>query len=225
MKTKNSIKGFRIRLESMRAHSVRIVDGIYTGSAGFTIAEMLMAAGVFALLIVWMISAQIYGMRVYTMTATKLVATAGARHAMDEVRDQIRAANEVDVGNCSSDWTSFTIITNGAQQGNALEIFPTTNSTPYLIFYWQGGGTNELMRYDSAADAAQALASHVTNQIVFDAEDVWGNIETNNQNNRVIRMTLQFSQWEYPIGRIGGTNANAYDFYQLRMRATRRVID
>src|SRR3974390_3282599 len=131
-------------------------------SAGFTLAEMLVALGIFSMLIVWMVSAQIYGMRVYTLAATKLVATAGARHAMDEIRDQIREANEIDVGNCSSDWTSFSYVTNGPQQGNAMEIFPTTNSTPYLIFYLQTGGTNQLMVYNSSLDDTQMLANYIT---------------------------------------------------------------
>jgi type II secretory pathway pseudopilin PulG len=216
MKTKTSIKSFRTPFEA---------NGPQKNTAAFTLAEMLVSVGIFALLITWMVSAQIYGMRVYTLAATKLVATANGRHAMDEIRDQIRGASEVDIGNCSSDWTSFSYITNGAQQGNALEIFPTTNSTPYLIVYLQTGGTNQLMLYNSSLDTAQQLANYITNQIVFDAEDLWGNIQTNNVDNRVIRVTLQFSQWEYPIGRVGGTNFNSYDLYQLRSRITRRAID
>lgn len=216
MKIKTPIKYFRPAFEA---------DGPQTSTAGLTLAEMLICVGIFAMLVAWMVSAQIYGMRVYSLAATKLVATAGARHAMDEIRDQIREANEVDIGNCASGWASFSYITNGAQQGNAVEIFPTTNSTPYLIYYLQTGGTNELMLYNSSVGTAVPLASYVTNQVLFDAEDVWGNVLTNNVNNRVIRMTLQFSQWEYPVVRAGGTNLNSYDLYQLRMRATRRAID
>lgn len=188
---------------------------------------MLAAVGVFAMLVVWMVSSQIYGMRVYTLAATKLVATAGARQAMNQIRDKIREANVVCIGNCSSDWTSFVCVTNGAQKGNAVEIFPTTNATPYLIFYLETNTapTNQLMLYNSSVGVAQQQASYITNQVVFDAEDLWGNVLTNNVNNRVIRMTLQFSQWQYPIARIGGTNFNSYDLYQLRTRATRRAID
>jgi hypothetical protein len=70
------------------------------------------------------------------------------------------------------------------------------------------------------------LASYITNQIIFDAEDCFGNILTNNYNNRIIRMELDFYQWEYPIGYIGGANGlNAYDFYRLRTKITRRLID
>jgi hypothetical protein len=57
--------------------------------------------------------------------------------------------------------------------------------------------------------------------MVFDAEDLYGNILTNNRNGKVICMTLQFSQWEYPIG---GTNFNSFNHYQLRTSAARRSV-
>lgn len=195
-------------------------------SAGFSLVEMVMVVGIFALLVLGMVSAQLYSMRVYTLAATKLVATAGARQVMNDLRDQIRDANTVYIGNCTSDWTTYADVTNGNQAGNAVEIYPTTNSTPYLICYLDSTtSTNRLMLYTSSAGTVQELASYITNQVVFDAEDLYGNVLTNNQNNRVIRMTLQFSQWEYPIAHIGGTNFNSYDYYQLRTRVTRRAID
>ena len=36
---------------------------------------------------------------------------------------------------------------------------------------------------------------------------------------------MQFYQWEYPIGYIGSTAINAYDFYRLRTRISRRAKD
>jgi hypothetical protein len=36
-------------------------------------------------------------------------------------------------------------------------------------------------------------------------------------------VTLQFSQWEYPIALVGGSGFNAYDYYQLRTRVFRRA--
>jgi type II secretory pathway pseudopilin PulG len=199
------------------------------GIFGFTLTETMFVAVIFAILIAWMVSSQILGLRIYTLAATKLTATASARKAIGKLRDQIREASTVDVGNCSSaGWSSFTLITNGnPQQGNALKIVPTTNSTPFLIAYLDTNNapTNDLDLYDSSIASVQVLASYVTNQIIFDAENFQGNILTNNVENRVIRLTLQFYQWEYPIARVGGTNYNSYDFYQLRTRATRRAID
>ncbi|HKW28466.1 MAG TPA: hypothetical protein VJT54_03960, partial [Verrucomicrobiae bacterium] len=66
------------------------------------------------------------------------------------------------------------------------------------------------------------LAKYVTNYYCFQAEDYQGNVLTNYDNNPVIRVTMQFSQWEYPIAVIGGNAANAYDYYQLRTRVARR---
>ena len=63
----------------------------------------------------------------------------------------------------------------------------------------------------------------VTNYFVFDAEDYLGNVLTNNSNNRIIHMTLQFSQWEYPVAGVG--NGAMYDYYQLHTKVTRRAID
>jgi hypothetical protein len=79
------------------------------------------------------------------------------------------------------------------------------------------------------------LASYITNAIIFDQEDFMGNIQTNdsnnqNPNNRLIRMELDFYQWEYPVGYIAtsstnGYEVNAYDFYKLTTKVTRRQID
>jgi len=191
-----------------------------------TLVELLIVMGIFGLLILGMVAAQIYATRVYTSVATKLVATASARQVVSQLRDQIRAANSIYVGNCSSDWKSYADVTNGNEQGNALEIYPTTNTSQYLICYLStAGGTNRLMLYNSSLGTVQKLASYITNQVVFDAEDLYGNILTANQDNRVIRMTLQFSRWEYPIAHVGNTNYDAYNFYQVRTRVTRRSTD
>jgi type II secretory pathway pseudopilin PulG len=196
-------------------------------AAGFTVVEMLLVAGIFAVLVTWMVSSQIYGMRVYTLAETKLVATAGARQVITSLRDQIREANSVYVGNCSSGWTTYADVTNGTlMRGNALEIYPTANTNPFLICYLDTStSTNRLMLYNSRPGTTSDLCDYITNKMVFDAEDVYGNILTNNMDNRVIGITMQLSQWEYPIARIGNTNFNYFNFYQLRTRATRRAIN
>jgi len=45
----------------------------------------------------WM-AVQLFGIRLYTTAATKLVATAGGRKALNLIRDQIREAKTVYVG-------------------------------------------------------------------------------------------------------------------------------
>ena len=198
---------------------------------GFTMAEMVITVGVFLFIFsgVW-IAVQVFGLRIYTMAATKLVATAGGRQALNLIRDQIREGKLVYVGNCSSpSGSSFLQATNGPQQGNALIVYPTTNTALYTIYYLDTSTTtNRLMQFNvsnSITTYTNTLAKYLTNQIVFDARDFQNNIATNLQsldNRLLIEVTMQFSQWEYPIATVGG-GVNAYDYYQLRTRVFRRA--
>jgi hypothetical protein len=79
---------------------------------------------------------------------------------------------------------------------------------------------------NSATTYTKTLAKYVTNQIVFDMEDWQTHIVTSEQsldNRLLIRVTMQFSQWEYPLAFVGGVGLNAYDYYQLRTRVFRRA--
>jgi type II secretory pathway pseudopilin PulG len=216
-----------------------------TGASAFTLAEMLIAMGVFSMVIGGMIATQLFGLRVYTLAATKLSATAGCRKALNQVRDQVREAKTLNVGICSSTPGSFNSLglTNN-QVGNALMVYPTTNLSVYSIFYLDTTATTNcrLLQYTVASNAANTslntytnvLASFITNQDIFTAQDWAGNTLTNENevdntlqsipNRLVILMKLQFYQWEYPIAKVGASNVwNAYDYYQLRTKITRRA--
>lgn len=202
-------------------------------SRGFTLVEMMMTVGVFLTIFVGvMVSVQLFGLRIYTLEATKLVATAGARSALNQMRDQIRGGKMVYVGNCSSIATnSFSLIAvTNTQQGNALIIYPTTNTAFYSIYYLDTStSTNNLMQFNVTSGAVvytNLLASFITNLVVFNAVNYSGVTPTNYtslDNREVIHVTLQFSQWEYPIGFVGGHDFNAFDFYQLRTTVFRRA--
>jgi type II secretory pathway pseudopilin PulG len=192
--------------------------------SAFTLTEIMVAMAIFLLVIAGMIAVQLFGLRVYTLAATKLIATTGARETLNSMRDRIRSANVVLVG--TYDPTSaqgFVQITNGLPQvGNALEVqYTNTPSTNTYIFYKDPSNPkNPVCSLNN--NEVDTLAKYVTNYYCFQAEDYQGNILTNYQNNPVIRITMQFSQWEYPIAVIGGNAVNAYDCYQLRTRVTRR---
>ena len=200
---------------------------------GFTLAEMVITVGVFLFIFTGvMVAVQIFGLRIYTLAATKLVATAGGRKALNQIRDQIREGKMVYVGNCSSpSYSSFALIgTTNSQQGNALIVYPTTNTAWCSIFYLDTSTTtNRLLQFNvsnSATTYTNTLAVYLTNQIVFDARDWRNNIVTNDQsldNRLLIEVTMQFSQWEYPIAFAGTNGLNAYDYYQLRTRVFRRA--
>jgi type II secretory pathway pseudopilin PulG len=209
-----------------------------TTAGAFTLAEMLIATTIFIMVIGAMVCLQIFALRIYTLAATKISATSGGRKVLNQMRDQIRQANQAYVGNCTIGASSFSQITNTQPaQGNALKVLSSTNPMPYVIYYLDTNtspGTNVLMQYSLTLTYSNnipigtnittaALASYITNLIVFDAEDYTNHILTNNQNNQCFKITLQFSQWEYPVAIIGGQALNAYDYYQLRTKISIRA--
>ena len=80
-----------------------------------------------------------------------------------------------------------------------------------------------MRRMGSGGASTIVLASYITNSVVFTAEDFRGNVATNNENNRVVGLTLQFYQIQYPVIKIGPKQM--YDFYQVRTRLTRRTLE
>lgn len=188
---------------------------------GFTLIEMMTVAGIFVVMIGAMISVQIFGLRVYALAGTKITATTGGRELLNDIRDRIRSAKVVYVGTFSNG--VFSTIPSGQNQiGNALQIFPATNTpTANAIVFYMDPASNNI--YMGSNGTYSVEAKYMTNYYCFQAENYQQTILTNYQDNPVICITMQFYQWEYPIGYVGGTAANAYDFYRLHTRITRRA--
>jgi len=179
-------------------------------AGGFTLVEIMVTSAIFLMVVMAMVAVQIYGLRVYTLAATKITATTGGREALNNMRDAIRGGKTVYVGIYSN--SVFTITPNGLiQAGNALQVYTATNGSAAnaTVFYMDPVRTNmsELYYY------------------CFTNEDYTGHALTNYQNNPVIHLTMQFYQWEYPIGYIGSDALNAYDYYTLNTRICRRAKD
>jgi hypothetical protein len=111
---------------------------------------------------------------------------------------------------------------NALRQGNALQIYPTTATNTYARSYMDTQA-QELKRVVAGSTTAVVISQFITNQVAFAAEDYAGNVLTTDQNNRVIRMSLQFYQWEFPVARAGV--GAYYDYYPLQTRMTRRTIE
>jgi type II secretory pathway pseudopilin PulG len=204
-----------------------------SSSAGFTLVEMMMVVGIFLFIFVGvMVGVQIFGLRIYTLEATKLVATQGARTVLNAMRDNIRQGKTVYVGNCSSIATNtFTLLgATNLQEGNAVIVYPATNMNYYSVYYLDTNTTtNTLTDFtvsNNAITYTQPLAQYITNNIIFFAENCDTTIPTNYTslgNREIIHIRLQFSQWEYPIAYIGSNSFNAFDYYQLNSRIFRRA--
>jgi prepilin-type N-terminal cleavage/methylation domain-containing protein len=191
------------------------------GSNGFTLTEMMVAATLLSVVVVGVVSAHITGMKMVQITKSKLGASDEARKAISKLTDEVRAAKWLQVG-CGSA-TTFDPVEDGERQENcSLEIYSTANTTPYIRYYLDGNDRT-LKRVTSGDSTPMVIAQNITNDVVFAFENSAGEVLTASENNRVLALTLQFYQIQYPITRVGP--GQFYDFYQLRTRITRRTLD
>jgi len=204
-------------------------------SAAFTLVEMMVSAGIYLGIFVGvMVAIQIFALRVYTLAATKLTATQGARKALNQMRDDIREGKGLLVGNTDNAGNFTPVYGTAGVSGNALIVYFATNGAPpYSLYYLQTNtagsmSSNNLVCLSVAGVTSNRvnLACYITNLDVFSAQDYLGNVISNNiLNNQVYGVKMQFYQWEYPIAVIGTNGYNAYDYYQLRTRVCRRALD
>jgi len=186
---------------------------------GFTLVEVMVAAGIFVIVVGSMVAVQIYGLRVYTLSASKVIATTNGRETLTDIRDRIRSCQLVYVGFYTNG--TFSSISNGLSQiGNALEIFPSTNASPASATFFYMDPSSNVVNIVTNGVVSQE-AQYMTNYYCFDAENYQQNIVSNYVNNPVIGITLLFAQWEFPGGTIG--SANAYDYFRLHTRVSRRA--
>ena len=190
------------------------------GQNAFTLVETMVTMAIFLFIMTGVLSSYMYGLRMFEITKPKLSASDDAREAISKLVNEIRSAKLVRIGNGTLN--SFTAVgVNAAQTGSAIQIYATTDTNSFVRYYWDAG-EQKLKRLESGAVTFSVMANAVTNAQVFTSEDMAGNIITNNLNNRVIGLSLQFNQIQYPIMAVGP--GNYYDFYQLRTKITRRVL-
>jgi len=179
----------------------------------FTLPELLISVGLFSLVVISVVGANLFGLRMFQITENKLNASDGARNAIGKMTDEIRNCKSTWVGNVSSNGV-FAGHLNGEQQtGNGLQICKTTNSSTNFIIYFVNPADKSFRRTTSAG-VTTILARSLTNSVVFRAQDCLGNVLTNSQNNRVIHVDLEFLQ----AARFGVVA----DYYKLETAVTRR---
>ena len=191
------------------------------GQRAFTLVELMITMAIFVLVIGGIVVSNLIGMRLYEVSKAKLGSSDEARNSLSLLFDEVRSAKIARVGQGSE--TAFTEVPDGTlQQGNALQVFPTTNLTTYSR-YFQDTNDSTLKRLTSSNTVPAVIVNAVSNHVVFTAEDCLGNILTNKQNNRVIGFALQVFKLRYPAVTVG--NGGLFDSYQLRSKMTRRTLD
>jgi hypothetical protein len=155
----------------------------------------------------------------YEWTKSKLGASDDARRAISTMVSEIRSAKMVRVG--SGDATSFTPVAAGAAHiGRAIQIYPSTNTSVWVRYYWDASD-QQIKRLNSSAAAPTIVASAVTNEMVFTAENYLGQPLTNNMQEFVVGLNLEFYQLQYPAASSGP--AKLFDYYRLQTRVAQRA--
>jgi prepilin-type N-terminal cleavage/methylation domain-containing protein len=159
---------------------------------GFTLPEILIAMTILILVVTGILAAHVFGLKMLQTNQTKLTATEWSRNNFGKLTGEIHSCYQVQVGTITNG--AFAGLLDGeAQQGNSLIIYPTSD-TNHFIVYFLNHPDQTLRRTTELPGTAMVLAENVTNNIAFSAHDLSGNFLTNNLNNRVIHVMLEFFQ-------------------------------
>jgi len=187
------------------------------GSRGFTLPEILIALTVFLFLVIGIIFANLFGLRMFQMNETKLNVSRWSRETTEHFTDEIHTCSFVQVGYMTNggSLSGFAQLMNGeTQQGNALLIQPTTNTDNYIL-YFVNFADQTFRRTDQPGNTV-ILADSVTNIAPFSAQDISGNVLTNIVNNQVIHLTLEFYQPQLFM--------QSANYYKLETAVTQRAV-
>jgi len=200
------------------------VSGAGRLASAFTLPEMMVSLAIFSLLGAGLISTQIMGLRMDQLARSKIGASADARSAISRMVKEIRSAGLVRIG--TGDLTQFKEMgVNQRQEGNAIQVYPDKSVLTKFVRYYYDPTDQKLRRTEDGLTSVLVVADSVKNQSapLFTCEDFSGSVLTNNYNNRVIGVHMEFFQLQNPTVPIGPNSI--YDFYQFRTKITRRALE
>jgi hypothetical protein len=184
-----------------------------SGELAFTLTELMVSVAILILVVGGIVTANLFGMRMFQIEQTKLSVSDQARKIVGVLMDEIHSCETFQVGAFTNG--TFTGLAPGTPQlGPALIIYPTTNATNFIM-YFVDTSDQQFRRATSAPGSTRTLAHSVTNAIdLFRAQDYLGNVLTNMQDNTVLHFKLEFFQ----AARFGVPP----DYYKLETSTTRR---
>jgi hypothetical protein len=176
------------------------------------LTELMVSAAILILLVGGIVSANLFGMRMFQVEQTKLSVSDQARKIVGVIADEIHSCETFQIGAFTNG--TFTGLPLGAPQiGPALVVYPNTNATNFIM-YFVNSSDQTFRRATSVAGSMRTLAHSVTNVTLFRAQDYLGNLLTNMQDNTVLHFDLEF----YQAARFGVPS----DYYKLETSITRR---
>jgi hypothetical protein len=214
-------------------------------SRAMTLIEMMTTTGLFTLVVAALVAVNMFGLKQDEFLNSQIGASDQSRANFNMLLEEIRSGKNVQIG---SGWvTNFTPITNGAQQGDTIQIVPSTNLGYYIYYYFYTNppsNANWLVRVSVATNTnggntyltnivadciANTTNQWMTNALNFSALALNGtnwtmltnDPTTYSTHNYIVTCLLQFYQYQYPLTYVG-TNC-LYDYYQINLQAARRA--
>ena len=183
-----------------------------SGELAFTMPELMVSVAIFILLVGGVVSANMFGLKMFQIVENKLNASADARRIVGVLMDEVHSCETFQIGTFTNG--IFTGLPLGARQiGPALIVYPTTNTSNFIV-YFVNPADLRFRRATSVAGSMRVVAQSVTNATdLFRAQDYLGNVLTNMQDNTVLHVKLEF----YQAARFGVPP----DYYKLETSTTR----
>lgn len=205
-----------------------------------TLVEIMTTTALFTLVVAGMVAVNMFGLKQDEFLNSQIGASDESRENFNILLEEIRSGKNVQIG---SGWvTNFTPVTNGAQQGDTIQIVPSTNLGYYIYYYFYTNppsNANWLVRVavsptnSTTSIVASCIANTtnqwMTNKLNFSALGFNGTAwtlltndpTTYSTHNYIVTCLLQFYQYQYPLTYVG-TNC-LYDYYQINLQAARRA--
>jgi type II secretory pathway pseudopilin PulG len=179
----------------------------------FTLVEVMVSSALLLLIVGAVLSCLVTGLFFNLAIQSHIQNVQSAREALSCLSEEVQSANSLQVGTGTA--STFVVSTN-LQEGNALRIYPSTNTTPY-IYYYLDSGTLNLNKIRLNETNIVTVATAITNSTVFSLQSFSGTVLTNNSaNSSVLSVWLQMSI----VSPFAGVSAP----YEAGVNVTRRNI-
>lgn len=179
----------------------------------FTLVESILSTALMLLIVGAVLTCHLTGLYFNLGVQSHMQNVQSARDALSCLSEEVQSANSLQVGTGTA--TNFVVSTN-LQEGNALRIYPFTNTTQY-IYYYHDLGTSNLNKIPLAGTNIVTVATAITNSTVFSLQTFSGIVLTNSSvNSAVLNVWLQMSV----VSPFAGVSAP----YQAGVNVTRRNI-
>jgi hypothetical protein len=183
----------------------------------FTLVEVIVASGVLVLLVTSIILCNLWGLSMSVREQIWLASSDDAGQALSLMYRDIRSSISNSVGSYTASGGFVPVASNTNQAGNALEVFPSTNTSSWIVYYYNTL-SNTLVRTNysgsNSGDFSMVSVNCLTNDNpIFTFTDSYGNIVTNPIANPLIQIYLSFTKLQNPQVQI--SPGSALDYYKI----------